>query len=350
METLPTYKAGQRPTAQPGIDRLYKLSSNETHLPPLPSVREVIHRASEDSHRYPDPFSTKLVAAIAERFGVSPSNVVVGTGSVAVCNYMINAVAGAGDEVIYAWRSFESYPIWTQIAGATSVRVPLDEHFRHDLDAMLAAITEKTRIIFVCTPNNPTGQAVRHDELVAFLDAVPSHILVVLDEAYTEFVRDPDVPDGIELFRTYPNVAVLRTFSKAYGLAGLRVGFGIAHDNLAEAFRKTATPFGVSIIAEEAAVASLAAEDELMERVDAIVAERERVREALIAQGWHVEPSEANFIWLGLGDAATEFYEACEAVGVTVRPFACEGVRITIAEPEANDRIIAVCESFPRPI
>lgn len=349
METLPEYKAGQRPTPKPGIDRVYKLSSNETVLPPLPSVRAVIERAAQDTHRYPDPFSTKLVEAIASHFDVPTSNIVVGTGSVAVCNYIINAVAGAGDEVIYAWRSFESYPIWTQIAGATSVKVPLDEHFRHDLDAMLAAVTQRTRLIFVCNPNNPTGQVVKEAELRRFLDAVPSHVLVVLDEAYTEFVRDPEVPNGIELYREYPNVAVLRTFSKAYGLAGLRVGFAIAHDELAATFRKTATPFGVSIIAEEAAVASLAAEDELFDRVEQIVAERTRVREALIAQGWDVEPTEANFIWLYLGDATLEFAEACDAVGVTIRPFAGEGVRITIGEAEANDRIIEVCEGFPKP-
>ena len=349
METLPAYKAGQRPTPQPGIDRVYKLSSNETVLPPLPSVRAVIDAAAQETHRYPDPFSTKLVEAIATHFDVPASNIAVGTGSVAVCNYIINAVAGPGDEVMYAWRSFEAYPIWVQIAGATSVQVPLDEHFRHDLDAMLAAITDRTRLIFVCNPNNPTGQIVTETELRRFLDAVPSDVLVVIDEAYTEFVRNPEVPNGIELYRDYPNVAVLRTFSKAYGLAGLRVGFAIAHDEVAAAFRKTATPFGVSIIAEEAAVASLAAEDELFERVQQLVTERDRVRNALIAQGWDVEPTEANFVWLWLGDATSEFAQACESAGVTVRPFPGEGVRITIGEVEANDRIIEVCSRFPQP-
>lgn len=346
METLPAYKAGQRPEPREDLERVYKISSNETHYPPLPSVVDAISRAALQTHRYPDPFSTRLVEAISNRFGVPASNIAVGTGSVAVCNYIINSVVGPGDEVIYAWRSFEAYPIWVQIAGGISVQVPLDERLRHDLDAMLNAITDRTRLIFVCNPNNPTGQVVHHDELVAFLERVPSHILVVIDEAYTEFVRDPDVPNGIELYRKFPNVAVLRTFSKAYGLAALRVGFAIAHDDVASAFRKTATPFGVSTIAEEAAIASLAAEDELFARVDAIVAERDRVRDALLAQGWRVEQTEANFIWLALADATLEFAAACEEAGITVRPFAGDGVRITIAEPEANDRVIEVCRDF----
>ena len=346
MQTLPAYKAGQRPEPREDLEQVYKISSNETHYPPLPSVVEAIARAAQETHRYPDPFSTRLVEAIAQRFDVPATNIAVGTGSVAVCNYIINAVAGPGDEVMYAWRSFEAYPIWVQIAGAVSVQVPLDEHLRHDLDAMLAAITEKTRLIFVCNPNNPTGQVVHEAELVAFLEKVPSDVLVVIDEAYTEFVRDPSVPDGIALYRRFPNVAVLRTFSKAYGLAALRVGFAIAHDDIAAAFRKTAIPFGVSTIAEEAALASLAAEDELFARVDTIVAERDRVRDALISQGWVVEQTEANFIWLTLGDATLEFAQACEKAGITVRPFAGDGVRITIAEPEANDRVIAVCEEF----
>jgi len=345
IEDLPAYRAGQRPEPRDGLVS-YKISSNENPFPPLPSVLAAISRAAQDVHRYPDPFSRRLVEAIAERFDVPTDAIALGTGSVAVCGQIIAAAAAPGDEVLYAWRSFEAYPIWTQISGATSVQVPLLPDERHDLDGMLAAVTDRTRVIFVCNPNNPTGQVVTDTELVAFLDRVPEDVLVVLDEAYREFIAAADVADGIELFRRYPNVVVLRTFSKAYGLAALRVGFAVAHERVAEALRKTATPFGVSTIAEEAAIASLAAEDELLERVRWLVDERQRVWTALLEQGWPVYRTEANFVWLRLGEQTAAFAAACGEAGITVRPFAGEGVRITVAETEANDRVIEVAGRF----
>jgi histidinol-phosphate aminotransferase len=183
-------------------------------------------------------------------------------------------------------------------------------------------------------------------ELARLLDAVPRDVLVVIDEAYREFVRDPDVPDGIELYRDRPNVAVLRTFSKAYGLAGLRVGYAVAHTPVADALRKTAVPFGVSGPAQAAAIASLAAQDELFERVELLVAERTRVLAGLREQGWDVPDSQANFVWLPLGERSVEFAQACAAVGLAVRPFAGEGVRCTVAEREANDRLLQVTGEF----
>lgn len=345
IDSLPAYKAGQRPAPREDIVA-YKISSNETPFPPLPSVLEAINRAALDTHRYPDPFSTRLVQALADRFDVPAESIALGTGSVAVCGQIIASAAGPGDEVLYAWRSFEAYPIWTQIAGATSVQVPLLPDERHDLEGMLAAITDRTRVIFVCNPNNPTGQVVTAEELDAFLERVPRDVIVVLDEAYREFIAGDDVPDGMDLFRRYDNVVVLRTFSKAYGLAALRVGFAVAHARVAEALRKTATPFGVSSIAEEAAIASLDAEDELLQRVALLVAERERVMAALVEQGWPVHRTEANFVWLRLGDQTAAFASACEDAGITVRPFAGEGVRITIAETPANDRVIEVAGRF----
>jgi histidinol-phosphate aminotransferase len=220
--------------------------------------------------------------------------------------------------------------------------VPLDDAERHDLSAMLAAITPRTRLVFVCNPNNPTGTAVPADELTTFLDAVPPDVLVVLDEAYIEFGRHPLAADGLKLYRTRPNVVVLRTFSKAYGLAGVRVGFAVAHDAVAEAVRKAAVPFGVSTLAQVAAVASLAAEAELFERVAALVAERGRVHAALVDQGWAPPDAHANFVWLRLGERTAEFATACVDAGVVVRPFAGEGVRVTIGEPEASDRFLGV--------
>jgi histidinol-phosphate aminotransferase len=226
------------------------------------------------------------------------------------------------------------------------VQVPLAADETHDLDAMADAVTERTRLIFVCNPNNPTGTVVRKAELDRFLDRVPSDVLVVLDEAYREFITDPDVPDGVDVYRDRPNVAVLRTFSKAYGLAGLRIGFAIAHEPVAAALRKTAVPFGVTQLAQDAAVASLRAEPALLERVAGLVTERGRVAEALAGQGWTVPETHANFVWLRLGDRTLDFAAACERAGATVRPFAGEGVRITVGETEANDIMLRTAEAF----
>lgn len=344
LDGIPTYKPG-RPAAAGG-PVAYKLSSNENPYPPLPGVLESAVAAAGSFNRYPDMACTGLMAELADRFSVPVDHLATGTGSVGVAQQLVQSTAGPGDEVIYAWRSFEAYPIVTQVSGATSVQVPLTSGEVHDLDAMLAAITERTRLIFVCNPNNPTGTVVRRAELESFLDRVPDDVLVVLDEAYREFIRDADVPDGIELYRDRPNVCVLRTFSKAYGLAGLRVGFAVAHPEVAAALRKTAVPFGVSQLAQEAAVASLRSEAALLERVDELVVERTRVYDALVAQGWTVPASEANFVWLRLGDRTTAFAEACERAGVVVRPFAGEGVRVTIGEEPAMDLFLEAAAEF----
>ena len=341
LASLPAYKAGKGPAARPDLVT-FKLSSNESPFPPLPSVLAAITAAAADSHRYPDPSSAALVEALANRFDVPEQDIAVGTGSVAVCGQLVASTCAAGDEVLYAWRSFEAYPIWTQIAGATSVQVPLTGTEEHDLDAMAAAITDRTRLIFVCSPNNPTGTVVRQQALERFLDQVPADVLVVVDEAYTEFNRDPAAADGMTRYRDRSNVAVLRTFSKAYGLAALRVGFAVAPPQVADVLRRTATPFGVSSLAQAAAIASLAAEDELLERVDQVVAERARMVDALRDQGWAITPSEANFIWLRLGGRTGDFAADADRQGLTVRPFADEGVRVTVAEPTANDRFLRV--------
>ncbi|WEH16796.1 histidinol-phosphate transaminase [Streptomyces sp. VNUA24] len=344
LEGIPTYKPGKPAAA--GGPVAYKLSSNENPYPPLPGVLETVTGSAASFNRYPDMACTGLVNELADRFGVPVTDLATGTGSVGVAQQLLQATSGPGDEVIYAWRSFEAYPIITQISGATSVQVPLTPGDVHDLDAMADAITDRTRLIFVCNPNNPTGTAVRRTELERFLDRVPGDVLVVLDEAYREFVRDVEVPDGVEFYRERPNVCVLRTFSKAYGLAGLRVGFAIAHEPVAAALRKTAVPFGVSQLAQDAAVASLRAEDELIGRVGSLVCERKRVVEALRGQGWTVPESEANFVWLRLGERTVAFAGACERAGVVVRPFPGEGVRVTIGETEANDIFLKVTEEF----
>lgn len=344
LDGVPTYQPGK--PAAGGGPAGYKLSSNENPYPPLPGVLESAVEAAGSLNRYPDMACTGLMAELAERFEVPLTHLATGTGSVGVAQQLVQSTAGPGDEVIFAWRSFEAYPIITQVSGATPVPVPLTEGDVHDLDAMLAAITERTRLIFVCNPNNPTGTVVHRAELESFLDRVPSDVLVVLDEAYIEFIRDENVPNGIDLYRDRPNVCVLRTFSKAYGLAGLRIGFAIAHEPVAAALRKTAVPFGVSQVAQEAAIASLRSEKALKERVDALVEERARMAAALAAQGWTVPESQANFVWLRLGDRAAGFAAACDAAGVAVRPFQGDGVRVTVGETEANDIVLRVAEEF----
>ncbi len=345
LDGFPAYKPGRTPVSATG--RTHKLSSNESPHPPLPSVVDVIAEAARSVNRYPDNGAQALITAIADKFGVPPQHVAVGCGSVGVAQQVLEAVGEPGAEVIYAWRSFEAYPTLSDLAAADSVRVPLRAE-THDLTAMAAAITPRTRLIFVCNPNNPTGTVVHAAELEAFLDQVPADCLVVLDEAYREYIRDEAVPDGVEFYRDRPNVAVLRTFSKAYGLAGLRTGFMIAHEPVAAAVRMTMLPFSVNSIAQAAAVASLAAEDELFERVELTVKERTRVREALLADGWAVPPTEANFVWLRLGEHTMDFAAACEAQGIAVRPFAGEGARVSIGDAEANDAFLAVTRAFPR--
>jgi histidinol-phosphate aminotransferase len=309
-------------------------------------VAEVIADAGRGVNRYPDNGAEALTEAIAGRFSVPAEHIAVGCGSVGVLKQLLEAVSDPGAEVLYAWRSFEAYPPLADLAGATSVRVPLRDE-THDLAAMAAAITPRTRLILVCNPNNPTSTVVGGSQLTDFIDQVPGDCLVVLDEAYREYIRDASVPDGIDLYRDRPNVAVLRTFSKAYGLAGLRVGFLIGQPPVAEAIRKTMLTFSVNSVAQSAAVASLAAEAELLERVETVVKERDRVRSALLADGWTVPVTEANFVWLRLGEHTTTFAEACERAGIAVRPFPGEGARVSIGSPDDNDAFLAAARAFP---
>jgi histidinol-phosphate aminotransferase len=331
----------------PGPARSLRLSSNESPYGPLPSVLKAIEEAAGNVNRYPDAGSADLINAIAERYRVPASHVAVGCGSVGVAQQLLEAVSEPDAEVVYARGSFEAYPILSDLAGVTSVRVPLSDE-THDLAAMADAVTGRTRLIFVCNPNNPTGTVVHRRELEDFLARVPADCLVALDEAYAEYVRDPQVPDGVDLYREYPNVAVLRTFSKAYGLAGLRVGFMVAHEPVATAIRKTLLTFSVNALAQAAAIASLAAEPELLERVETVIGERERVRGELMAQGWTVPPTETNFVWLPLGADAEDFARACEREGLSLRPFAGNGTRVSIGERDANDVFLAVARAYPR--
>ena len=342
LGALPSYVPGR---TVPGA---IKLASNETPFAPLPSVVQRIAEAAGAINRYPDNGAVELTAALADKYGVAADNVAVGCGSVSLCTQLVQAVADADDEVIFAWRSFEAYPIIAAVSGASAVQVPLLDQV-HDLDEMAARVTGKTRLIFVCNPNNPTGTAVSRDALLDFLKQVPADVVVALDEAYREFVRDPDVPDGLTLLDAHPNLVVLRTFSKAYGLAGMRVGYAIAADSaVTAALRQTQVPFAVSSVAQQAALASLepTAEAELLERVEQIVTERARVQAELRSMGYQVPHSEANFVWLPLGDDTSAWAQGCEDRRVIVRAFAGSGVRITISTADENDRLLAAARDL----
>jgi histidinol-phosphate aminotransferase len=328
-----------------------KLASNEVAFPPLPAVLQALAATAAETNRYPDNGALVLTRALADRYGVDPAQVATGCGAVTLCQELAQAYNEPGTSIAFAWRSFEMYPLLARVAGATALQVPLVPGHpggpadTHDLPALAAAIDDTTRMVFVCNPNNPTGTAVRRAELERFLDAVPAQTLVVLDEAYREFVTDPDVPDGIEVMRGRPNVAVLRTFSKAWGLAGLRVGYLIAEDPaVVEAVHKTHVPFSVSLLAQAAAVAALASEDEVRARCAAVVTERDRLTSALRERGMDVADSQANFVWLPVGEQAAALAAALEARAVITRPFAGEGIRVTVGTPEEDDIFLAALD------
>jgi histidinol-phosphate aminotransferase len=348
LDAIPAYVPGRTVAdlvRELGLSEAIKLASNEVPYGPLPGVPEAVAQAVQDSHRYPDGGSVALRDRISQRYGVAPERIVTGCGSVALAELLAKATCLPGDEILYSWRSFEAYPIVTAGVGATSVRVPNTAGHGHDLPAMAEAITDRTRVVIVCNPNNPTGTAVTQAELDRFLDTVPSDVLVVLDEAYREFVTDDRVPDGLTTYSDRPNVLVLRTFSKAWGLAGLRVGFLVAQPEVAGAVRKVLTPFSTNLIAQAAALAALEAEDEVKRRCALVVSERERVTEALRKLSVEVPASQANFVWLPLGDRAAAFGASCESRGVIVRPFQPDGVRVTIGTPEENDAFLAAAEA-----
>jgi histidinol-phosphate aminotransferase len=340
LDALPSYVPGR---AVPGS---IKLASNEVPYGPLPGVVEAVAEAATNGHRYPDMGVVALREALADRLGVEPDRVATGCGSVGLAECLARATCRNGDEVLYSWRSFEAYPILSATAGATSVKVPNRADHGHDLAAMSAAVTDRTRLIFVCNPNNPTGTAISRAPLEAFLDRVPAEVLVVLDEAYREFTTDPSIPDGLVSFGDRPNVVVLRTMSKAWGLAGLRVGYLVAQPEVTAAVRKVVTPFSTNSLAQAAALAALRQQAEVTRRVGLVVAERERVEVALSKHLPDVPPTQSNFVWLPLGERSTAFAEHCEAAGVIVRAFPAEGVRVTIGTAEENDVMLAAAETW----
>lgn len=343
LADLPAYTPGK---TVPGA---IKLASNETVHAPLPGVRAAIAAAADTVNRYPDNGHVELKEHLARHLSptgdIRPENISVGCGSVSLCQQLIQITCGAGDEVIFGWRSFEVYPLQVRVAGAVPVQVPLRDH-TFDLDAMATAITDRTRLIFVCNPNNPTSTVVDPDELARFVAAVPSDVLVCIDEAYVEYIRDDLLPDSLALARAHPNVVVLRTFSKAYGLAGLRVGYAVGDPEVIIALGKVYVPFTASSIAQAAAIASLQAADELLARTDAVIAERRRVSGELAELGYTFPPSQANFVWLPLGARTAAFAADAADAGVLVRPYGDDGARVTIGAREENDAFLRFAKAW----
>ncbi len=354
LARVPAYVPGKRLVGEQAV----KLSSNENPYPALPSVELAVAQAAKQVNRYPDLAAIELTQALAAHHQVQPDQVVVGTGSSGVLYAALQAFSGPGDEVVFPWRSFEAYPIAVAVAAARAVPVPLRPDWHHDLPALLAACTPATRVMLLCSPNNPTGTAIGAQQLQTFLTQVPEKVLVVLDQAYVEFITDPQAQLPVEaLLAVHPNLLLLRTFSKAYGLAGLRVGYAIAHPQVAHAVRQASVPFGVSGLAQVAALASLqpgAVQQELNQRVQQVVLERERLHRELIALLGRqvVVGSQANYCWLALEQSSQLFSQHCLQAQVAVRPFAADswwphaGVRVSVGSGQENDRLLQVASTF----
>ena len=323
-----------------GLDRVVKLASNEGPFPPFPAALEAIERSARDLNRYPDGGVYALRAALAVRHGVAFEEVVVGSGADGVIDLLSQAALEPGDEVVCGWPSFPSYVLDALKVGAEPVRVPLRDH-TYDLDAMLERIGPRTKLVYICHPNNPTGTGNPRDELIAFVDRLPDHVLAIVDQAYFEYVDDPDYADAIEeLFKEGRRVVVLRTFSKIYGLAGLRIGYGVAPADVVTATSKVRRAFDVSATAQAAALASLGDEAELARRRALNAAGREALEGSLRERGLEpAGPALGNFLYVDVGDGAAMF-DALLRLGVIVRPLAGfgapEAIRITVGSPEEN--------------
>ena len=333
-----------------GLDRVVKLASNEGQFGPFPAAVEALERSVNELNRYPDGGMYRLTTALAERHGVEPERVAIAAGADAVIMYLSLAVLDPGDEIVCGWPSFPSYVIDAIKMGATPVRVPLRD-LTYDLEALLAAVTPRTKIVFVANPNNPTGTMVGRAELDRYFDAVPEHVLTVLDEAYFEYVDEPHYPDGIEeyLKRDGRRVLCLRTFSKIYGLAGLRVGYGVGPVDVVAAIRKVRNAFDVSQPAQDAALASLGEPEELARRRAVTAEGRARLEAVCSRLPVEICPRPvANFVYVDCGREVAPLFDALLREGVIVRPLGPFGapaaMRVTVGEPEENDLFGAALE------
>ena len=323
-----------------GITDAIKLASNENPYPPVPAVVAAIAAAAGDVNRYGDHRAADLRAAIAGWLEVDVDRVAAGCGSVGLLQQLLLAYVDPGDEVVYPWPSFEAYPIDVQLTGGVEVTVPLVDH-TFDLEAVAGAVTDRTKLVLLANPNNPTGTAVHVDQLRRLVEQVPDDVLVVVDEAYREFVT-ADLGDPIaDLQPDHPNVVVLRTFSKAFGLAALRTGYAVADPEVVVELDKVLIAFAVNHLAQVASLAAIAARDEVQTVVDRLTVERDRVVAALRVDGWDFPDAHANFVYLPLGSQTDVVFPEMEKRGVVVRPFPGVGMRVTIGTPAQNDRFLA---------
>jgi histidinol-phosphate aminotransferase len=321
-----------------GLERVVKLASNEGPFPPFPAAVEAIERVARELNRYPDGGVYALRNALAKRHGVAFDEIVVAGGADGVIDLLSQAILDHDDEIVTGWPSFPSYIIAATKLGAVAKRVPLRAH-TFDLDALLDAVTPRTKLVYVCHPNNPTGTANTRAELDRFFDAVPEHVLVVLDQAYFEYIDDPDYADGLDYFRRGKRVVVLRTFSKIYGLAGLRVGYGVAPADVVAATSKVRRAFDVSATAQAAALASIDDAPELARRRAANAAGRAQLESILREHGLEPVPALGNFVYVEVGDGRAVFDELLRQ-GVIVRPLAAFGapdaIRVSVGTEEEN--------------
>jgi histidinol-phosphate aminotransferase len=344
VEALVPYEPGkpvEEVQRELGLERVVKLASNEGPFGPFPTALEAIARCAGELNRYPDGGAYRLRAALAAEHDVPFEHVAVGAGADGVIDSLLQAALGPGDELVIGWPSFPSYVIDALKMGATPVRVPLAGH-RFDLGALLEAVTPQTRIVAICNPNNPTGTMVGRAELDAYFERVPDHVLTVLDEAYFEYIDDPDYPDGIEEhLKAGRRVLVLRTFSKIYGLAGLRVGYGVGPADVVTAVNKLKRAFDISTAAQEAALASLGEPAEVDRRRRVNSEQRVTLERTLREHGFEPAlPAVANFLYVETGRDAGEVFQELLRLGVIVRPLgafgAPEAVRVTVGAPDEN--------------
>lgn len=329
-----------------GCTEIHKLSSNENPYGPVPEAVEAMQAVLPFLNRYSDGSSSALRERLSQHLGHDESNIVVGNGSNELLRIIAQCVLRPGDECVYAWPSFIVYPTVVQLMGATKVAIPLTSDGIHDLDGMADAITERTRLVFLCNPNNPTGTTYSRDAFKRFMERVPAHVLVVVDEAYIEYVTDPEVADGLEWFDGERGLCVLRTFSKIYSLAGARVGYAIAPLPLVEAMARVREPFNVNMVGQIGAAYSLDATDEIVRRREENAAQRVRLCDALDSLGVTWYQSQTNFVWM-CADGPGEIFEALLRHGVIVRDFGAAGaLRIGVGSPADTDATISALNAI----
>ena len=344
VEHMPAYRPGKaaaQAEAEHGITNAIKLASNENPLPPIQSIVVAVTASARGANRYADHRATAVRERLSTWLDVGVEHITVGAGSVGLLQQLFQTYVDPGDEVVYPWRSFEVYPVYTQMMAGVAVTTPLNSDHAFDLAAVAAAVTDRTKLLLLATPNNPTGTALSTAAMATLLDGISPATIVVIDEAYREFL-DTSLGNPVrDLVPRYPNVVVTRTFSKAQGMAGIRAGYAIGDPDVIASIDKTLFPFAVNALAQAAAIAAIDAEDEIGERVANILSERARVIAELSAVGWKLPDAQANFVYLPSGERTDEIYLGMEQRGVVTRPFPNEGIRVTISTPEENDRFLS---------